>query len=124
MRNPKNNPFVPTNVSFWLRSNTYVNGKYEYSTKPGEWGYCQLVEMPGSPFSTMIAQLAQDWDNRKYSEDMDPNPTEEIAIHAALAVNRLLKEKPELLDQISDNSLDKMSQLLTKIEVTKDTVIH
>lgn len=124
MRDPKKNPFVPSNPAFWFRTNRYVNGKYEYSTKAGEWGYCQLIEQPSTFSAVLLKEMANDWNQRTYPEQFDPSPQEEIAVKAALIINRQIKETPELIDELDDESLQLMTQLLSEVEITENTTIH
>ncbi|UOX39565.1 hypothetical protein [Aeromonas phage ZPAH34] len=124
MRDPKKNPFIPTSPAFWFRTNRYVNGKYLYSTKAGEWGYCQLVESPTAFSTLLLKEMAEEWNQRTYPEEFDPPPQEEIAVKAALVINKQLKESPELIDELDDESIQLMTQLLSEVEIGQNTTIH
>lgn len=104
IRDPRDNPFDPNNLAFHTRRNYFSSGVVEYSTKPGEWGYCQFITpLQSFPWS-WLKELSDDWLCRGYDVSLDPHPSIELRMKAAGKFNTYMQTEPERLADLDDET--------------------
>ncbi|QDB70310.1 hypothetical protein CF8_0142 [Aeromonas phage CF8] len=104
MRDPRDNPFDPNNLAFHIRRNYFSRGVVEYSTKPGEWGYCQFITPPGAYPWQWLKELSDDWLSRTYDVSLDPHPSIELRMKAATKFNLYMQTEPERLSDLDEET--------------------
>lgn len=123
-RDPKQNPFMMINPVFWLTRYFIQDAVYEYSEKPGKWGWASLVKEPITYPIEWLNELARDWNERPYDPSFDPHPLEEMELKMGAYYIRTFQENPETADSFEESDQELYEYIMTNHKVPNNVMLN